>query len=215
MKYEIKNPLSDIKVDVKQKEDGTVIIYVSGPDEKTLHNTDVDTSNCHKLDDVKPGEVVKIGEREYIVLEHKDGKTAVITKDSVTKMYFGTSGDYARSGVRKYVTGPFYEELCDAVGKENIYLHKVDLMCDDGSNKNDYVEDFISILTTEKYRRYRELIPYEKRWWTATAPTSLAKNYSCRVCYVNCFGAVSWDNCDLDFGVRPFCVLNSSIEVLK
>lgn len=166
------------------------------------------------LGDAKPGEVVKVGKREYIVLEHKDGKTAVITKDFVTKMKFGNSYDYKKSEIRKYVTETFYAELCNVVGKENIYSHKVNLMCDDGSNKNDYIEDFVSILTTEEYRRYRELIPaYGDWWWTASAVTVLDEDYSRNVCCVLSFGAVNWDVCGCANGVRPFCVLDSSILV--
>ena len=166
------------------------------------------------LGDAKPGEVVKIGDREYIVLEHDDNKTLVITKEFVTEMNFGNSNDYKKSKVRKYVTEIFYAELCNVVGKKNIYSHKVNLMCDDGSNKNDYVEDFVSILTTEEYRRYRELIPaYGDRWWTASAVTVLNKNFFRDVCCVNSDGAVDWYDCGGVYGVRPFCVLDSSILV--
>ena len=201
MKVEVKNSLQNVKVNVEQNKDDTIVIslYEIG---KT------------RLGDAKPGEVVKIGDREYIVLEHNNGKTAVITKDFVTKMEFGNSYDYKKSEVRKYVTRAFYAELCNVVGKENIYSHKVNLMCDDGSNKNDYIEDFVSILTTEEYRRYRELIPaYGDWWWTASAVTVLDENYSRCVCYVLSRGAVYWRGCDCASGVRPFCILNSSILV--
>ena len=201
MKVEVKNSLQNVKVNVEQNKDDTIVIslYEIG---KT------------RLGDAKPGEVVKIGDREYIVLEHNNGKTVVITKDFVTKMEFGNSYDYKKSEVRKYVTRAFYAELCNVVGKENIYSHKVNLMCDDGSNKNDYIEDFVSILTTEEYRRYRELIPaYGDWWWTASAVTVLDENYSRSVCCVNSNGTVRWNDCDCADGVRPFCILNSSILV--
>lgn len=201
MKVEVKNSLQNVKVNVEQNKDDTIVIslYEIG---KT------------RLGDAKPGEVVKIGDREYIVLEHNNGKTAVITKDFVTKMEFGNSYDYKKSEVRKYVTRAFYAELCNVVGKENIYSHKVNLMCDDGSNKNDYIEDFVSILTTEEYRRYRELIPaYGDWWWTASAVTVLDENYSRYVCCVSSSGAVRWYDCGCAIGVRPFCILNSSILV--
>lgn len=203
MKIEVKNNLQNVRVNVEHNKDDTIVIslYEFG---KT------------RLGDAKPGEVVKIGDREYIVLEHDDNKTLVITKEFVTKMSFGNSSDYKKSEVRKYVTETFYAELCNVVGKENIYSHKVNLMCDDGSNKNDYVEDFVSILTTEEYRRYRELIPaYGDWWWTASATTVLGENYFRGVCYVSSHGIVNWAVCGRGHtcGVRPFCVLNSSILV--
>ena len=201
MKIEVKNNLQNVRVNVEHNKDDTIVIslYEFG---KT------------RLGDANPGEVVKIGDREYIVLEHDDNKTLVITKEFVTEMSFGNSSDYKKSKVRKYVTEIFYAELCNVAGKKNIYSHKVNLMCDDGSNKNDYVEDFVSILTTEKYRRYRELIPaYGDRWWTASAVTVLCKNYSRDVCGVTSHSTVDWYDCGYARGVRPFCVLDSSILV--
>lgn len=202
MKIEVKNNLQNVKVSVEQNKDDTIAIslYEFG---KT------------RLGDAKPGEVVKIGDREYIVLEHNNGKTAVITKDFVTKMKFGNSYDYKKSKIRKYVTETFYAELCNVVGKENIYSHKVNLMCDDGSNQNDYIEDFVSILTTEEYRRYREFISvHGEWWWTATAVTVLDKIYSHDVCYVYSRGTVNWVDCSYTTGgVRPFCIIDSSILV--
>lgn len=202
MKINVKNNLpDDVEVKVTQTSDGSVSIIIS-------------ETKSRILGDARLGEVVKIGDKEYIVLEHDDNKTSVITKDFVTKMKFGNSCDYKESEARKYVTENFYAELCNTVGKENIYSHKVNLMCDDGSNKNDYVEDFVSILTTEEYRRYRELIPAcGKWWWTASAETVLDKNYSCCVCYVDSDGTVDWGDCDCTGGVRPFCILNSSIPL--
>ena len=41
------------------------------------------------LKDYNPGETAKIGDREYIVLEQMDGKTAVLDKNVVEKMEFG------------------------------------------------------------------------------------------------------------------------------
>ena len=202
MKINVKNNLpNDVEVKVTQTSDGSVSIIIS-------------ETKSRILGDVKPGEVVKIGEREYIVLEHDNNKTFVITKEFVTKMEFGASCDYKTSDVRKYVTEPFYEELCDIVGKKNIYLHKVDLMCDDGSNKNDYVEDFVSVLTAEEYRRYRELIPaYGEWWWTATAVSVLNKYYSRYIRCVNSNGVVNWDDCSCAGGVCPFCILDSSVSI--
>lgn len=202
MKINVKNNLpNDVEVQMVQTSDGLVSIIIS-------------ETKIRILGDAKPGEVVKIGDREYIVLEHDDNKTSVITKEFVTKRGFGDFCDYKKSEVRKYVTDIFYAELCNVVGEENIYLHKVDLMCDDGSNKNDYIEDFVSILTTEEYRRYRELIPAcGEWWWTATAVTVLDKGYSRGVCCVGSGGAVGWNYCDCVGGVRPFCILNSSVPL--
>lgn len=37
--------------------------------------------------------------------------------------------------------------------------------------------------------------------------------YACGVCCVSSNGILSWDDSDVCYGVRPFCILNSSILV--
>ena len=166
------------------------------------------------LGSVKPGNTVTIGEREYIVLGHEEGTTAIITKEPTKAMAFGIDGNYARSYVRTYCNGEFYEELCKAVGKDNIIPHAVNLVSDDGSNKGATVKDNVSILTCDLYRRYREFLPtVGPTCWTATRVTTLDKYYASDVCFVGSCGFLSWNDCDSFYYVRPYCTLNSSILV--
>lgn len=166
------------------------------------------------LDEIKPGSIVKIGNREYIVLDHDAETTAVITKDIVKNMEFGKTGDYSKSYVREFCNGDFYKELSEAVGKENIVPHRVNLTCDDGSNKGATCKDNVSIITAENYRRYREYLPaLGKPSWTATGITTLDKDHARFICYVSSVGVLCWSVCGCLDGVRPFCILNSSVLV--
>lgn len=201
MKVNITNNIPNVNVTVNQNDDGSLAILLF---EKT----------GKKLGDVKTGETVKLGEREYIVLGHGAETTAVITKDIVKNMEFGKTGDYSKSYVREFCNGDFYKELAKAVGKSNIVPHRVNLTCDDGSNKGATCKDNVSIITAENYRRYREYLPaLGKSSWTATGVTKLDKNYARDVCYVDSGGVLYWGGCDCADGVRPFCILNSSIFV--
>lgn len=129
-------------------------------------------------------------------------------------MAFGKDGDYAKSDIRAYCNGEFYKELCKAVGRKNIIPHAVNLFSDDGSNKGASVRDNVSILTTDLYRRYREILPaISSSCWTATRITTLDKNYARYVCCVDSYGVLNWGGCGYSRGVRPFCILNSSVIV--
>lgn len=201
MKVNITNNIPNVNVTVNQNDDGSLAILLF---EKT----------GKKLGDVKTSETVKLGEREYIVLGHGTETTAVITKDIVKNMEFGKTGDYSKSYVREFCNGDFYKELAKAVGKSNIVPHRVNLTCDDGSNKGATCKDNVSIITAENYRRYREYLPaLGKPSWTATGVTTLDKDYARSVCFVNSGGVLGWLGCDYSNGVRPFCILNSSIFV--
>lgn len=201
MKVNVINNVPNIEVTLNQSSDGSATLVVKEKMQKTLGR-------------LKSGSIVKLGEREYIVLGHGTDTTAVITKDFVKKMEFGENNNYQTSKVREYCNTTFYNELVKAVGAKNIFKHKVRLMADDGTNKGVICCDNVSILTTELYRRYRQYLPaYGNWWWTATPVSSTIKDYARDVCCVNSDGVLSWDGCVCCSGVRPFCILNSSILI--
>ena len=170
--------------------------------------------SCRTLGDCGLGEFIKLGNREYVVLGHDVDTTALITNHSAIVMPYGSNSNYINSLVRDFCNGEFYEELADVVGRENIVPHKVNLMCDDGTNKGMYCEDNVSILTADNYRRYREYITAEdKSSWLATGVSTICEDATDNVCIVGISGTISniplWYNC----GVRPFCILNSSVII--
>lgn len=202
MNIDIQNNVKDLSVTVSKNSDGSFAILLV-------------EKNGKKLGSCDPGSVVKLGEREYIVLGHGSETTAVIAKDFVKQMTFGDSGDYETSDVRKFCNGEFLNELAAAIGMDNIVAHTVSLVADDGTGKGKTCKDKVSILTAENYRRYREFLPgYGDWWWTATRVSYDDKlGYSRRVRFVDFSGVLGWYDCGCCHGVRPFCILNSSILV--
>ena len=201
MDIKVINNIPNINVTVNKSEDGSFAILVAEK-KKTLG-------------DVVPGEVVKIGNREYIVLGHGKETTSVITKEIVKKIPFGKTTDWVQSNVRSYCNGDFYNELANVVGKKNIIQHTVSLIADDGTGKGNSCKDNVSILVTEQYRRYRKFLPpmCGEWWWCATRVNADNNNYSSYICCIDVNGILRWDYCDHDCGVRPFCILNSSISI--
>lgn len=202
MNIQVENNVQNVKVAVNEDQDGNISIVLT--EEKRL-----------TLGDVERGKVVKIGNREFYVLGHGEETTAVLAKDAVKSMEFGGDGDWRDSDVRKFCNDEFYKELADAVGAENIFKHTVKLVADDGTGKGLVCKDDVSILTTELYRRYREYLPaMDSSWWTATRVThDKDTGYARDVCYVRSSGILDWRDCGYCLGVRPFCILNSSILV--
>ena len=201
MNIEVQNNVPNVKVSVNQNADGSFSILLAQVEGKMLGS-------------VTPGDTVTIGEREYIVLDHENGITAIIAKKPTKTMAFGKDGNYAKSDVRAYCNGEFYEELCKVVGEYNVLPHTVNLVSDDGSNKGVTVRDNVFILTCDSYRRYREFLPaIDFACWTATRVTTLSEDYARSVCIVDRGGILGWDDCGYFGWVRPFCYLNSSILV--
>lgn len=200
MEIKVINNVPNLNATVNQSEDGSFAILLAKDRRNEL--------GCAKL-----GSVKKIGNREFIVLEHTELGTAVITKDFVANMEFGSTGDYETSGVHAYCTGDFYNEMAEAVGEDKIIRHTVDLTADDGTGVKS-VEDFVSVLTTNRYRRYRKFLgAMGKPWWTATRVTSEVSDYAGYVCCVCSDGVLDWFDCGWSCGVRPFLILDSSLLV--
>ena len=200
MEIKVINNVPNIKVTVNQHEDDKFAILLAEDKKSTLGS-------------VKPGSTVKLGNREYIVLGHGAETTAIIAKKFTKTMCFGNTGDYATSDVRKFCNGEFLNELAVAVGMDNIVEHTVNLIADDGTGKGKTCKDKVSIITTENYRRYRKFLEaYDDWWWTATKVT-YSEGYARDVCYVDSDGILNWGDCGCYLGVRPFCILNSSVSI--
>ena len=205
MKINVTNKVDNLNVTVNKSGDGFEILIAEKEDNKENKT----------LGSVAPGNIVTIGKRKYIVLGHEAETTALLDANKVDERVFDCScGNYETSSVRKYINDKYYKELCVAVGKGNVIKHKVNLESDDGTNKGAFCEDFVSLITTTNYRRYREYIPAAGyHWWTATRLTTADKDFSRGVCCVDSSGIVNWGGCGWFRCVRPFCILNSSVSV--
>lgn len=169
-----------------------------------------------KLADTAPGDIVKVGSHEFIVLEHREGGTALIRKDLLrTGEEFGDNNNYGKSKVDR-ICNQFAEEIAGIVGEDNILLHEVDLTSDDGLKDYGTIQRKASLLTAERYRQYVEILDKHKIdawWWLATAFSTAAHENNSWVKCVSPAGYFYDIYCNSDRGVRPFCILNSSIFV--
>lgn len=168
------------------------------------------------LAEIKVGNTCKTETMEHIVLEHlPNGKTVCLSKDLVKSMaYDKKTGIYTNSNIRKYLNSEFLDKLSAEVGEENICEHIVDLTTVEGSKKHGSVVDKVSLLTCELFRKYNEILEKYNpgRWWWLATPFSIENWEDCaRAVYYD--GLLFYLNYDIDGGVRPFYILNSSISV--
>ena len=177
--------------------------------------------NQIKLSDIPEGETFKVGDYEFIVLEHLEDKTAVILKELLeTSMKFGDTNNFSDEGcvVRKRLE-EFASELEGIVGADNLITHDVDLTADDGLKDYGTTTAKVSLLTCNLYRKYVEILDnYKvKKWWWLVTPFSTPKHDPDNwVKSVAPSGYVSSINGYFNGGgVRPFCILKSNIFVSK
>lgn len=172
-----------------------------------------------KLSEKEVGEIVTIGEHEYIVLEQNEFTctTSLLMKDFLEEeTTFGDSADYKTSNVKK-ILDKFALELEKEVGEDNVIENTVDLTSNDGLKDYGKTTAKVSLLTCDLYRKFVYIIDkfkLDKWWWLATAFSAPKHGYeklvecvSPRGCVIN--GIFSCNG----VGVRPFCILNSNIFV--
>ena len=170
-----------------------------------------------QLSEYAAGDTVKIGGFEMVVLEQLDGKTALILKGMYGEdtEYGSENNNYNGSYVDEKCQ-QFAVELAEAIGWENIILHKVDLTTDDCLKDYGVVERHASLITADMYRKFVEILDTVNPklwWWLATAhSTKRHENEAWAKCvspsgYVCNYGYI------YVHGVRPFCILKSTIFV--
>ena len=174
-------------------------------------------TECKKqLADFKAGDTVKIGGFEMVVLEQHGNETSLILKGLyVEESKFGENNNYDGSYVDEQCR-KFALELAAIVGEDNVVEHEVDLISNDGLKCYGTVNRRASLLTADLYRKYVDVLDTVKpdKWWWLATPWSTARHDNDRwVLCVAPSGSVSFDIYDGGDGVRPFCILKSSIFV--
>ena len=172
-----------------------------------------------KLADMKEGDTFKIGDHEFVVLEHREEGTALIRKELLREdeEFSGNNNNYAGSNVEK-ICNEFAVELAGIVGAENVVLHDVDLTSDDGLKDYGVVKRRVSLLTADMYRKFVDILDKHKPdawWWLATAHSTERHGNSSWVRCVSPAGGCSNGYYYGLHGVRPFCILKSNIFVSK
>lgn len=170
-----------------------------------------------KLSEKDVGGTFKIGKYEFVVLEHSKETTAVIFKGILEDSKFSSTNCDFKTSVVKSKLEDFQEKITGIVGEKNLIEHTVDLTSNDGLKDYGKTKAQMSLLTADLYRRYVEILDKvnPKRWWWLATPFSTSTHgYESYVLCVSPSGYIYYyDSCVINFGVRPFCILNSNIFV--
>lgn len=169
-----------------------------------------------ELSTVAPGGVIEFGEDEFVVLDHDEGGTLVISKEFIAEeVKFGENTDFNNSNVQHMLYEDILPKIEDVVGAENILPQTVKLTTVDNQNVYEDVTGRIRLLTFDDARKYNSLIVNEDLndyWWLMTPWTS-EDRWKYPITVVSPGG--NFDNWDYynSYGVRPVLYLKSNIFV--
>ena len=171
---------------------------------------------CYLSDD---GKIAHIGEYEFIVIKTDDklGTTSLLMKETLgEEIKFGLDNDYRTSEIKK-VVDKFADEISDIIGKENLVEHLVDLTADDGLKCYGAIKAKMSLFTANMVRENVDILDefkLEEWWWTCTPYSTPKHEHSSWVKCVSPLGRINFDGFYYrELGVRPFCIVKSSIFV--
>ena len=164
------------------------------------------------LAEVKNGSTFKIGDREFIKFFDENGKTTVVTKDCVCNSEFGKNNNFKDSYILKWLTDVFLPSLENEIGAENVCEFETDLFSLDGLTDFGKMRSKVSLPTFDFYRQNRKVFEQygvNDWWWLSTPNGKQGWWITC----VSPSGSIYYYDYGNNYGVRPFCILNSSISV--
>lgn len=171
-----------------------------------------------ELSKLSVGDVFKIGNHDFIVLDQDGDKTAVISRNLMAKNEeFGNSRNYKKSNIRRIIEEDILPEIESEIGSENIIEHEVDLTSVDMQNEFGTYKCKMRPITFDEARRCNSLITNKELsdwYWTCTPWSTEERGWNCSVAVVSPSGFIA-SRCYGCRGVRPFCILKSHIFVSK
>lgn len=180
---------------------------------------EAEKANKVQLSVLNPGDAFKVGEHDFIVLDHCNGTTKVISKDFMAEDIFDEdTRDYNKSNLKKIIENDIQPIIEDELGADNIIEHTVDLTSVDMQHEFEPCTCKVRPITFDEARKYNDLIANKNLndwWWTCTPWSTESRNWKYAIAVVAPSGNVSLDDCNIDLGVRPVCILKSNIFVSK
>lgn len=173
-----------------------------------------------QLSTLNQGEIFKIGEYDFIVLEQCEERTAVISKGFMAEnvKFDEDSRNYKESNLKKVIENLIQPVIEVEVGSKNLIEHEVDLTSVDMQDEFGGFKCKVRPITFDEARLYNNLLVNKNLndwWWTCTPWSTGGREWKYSIAVVAPAGSVGDSVCNGSLGVRPFCILKSNIFVSK
>lgn len=171
-----------------------------------------------QLSTLNPGDVFKIGEYDFIVLEQCEERTAVISKGFMAEnvKFDEDSRNYKESNLKKVIENLIQPVIEKEVGSKNLIEHEVDLTSVDMQDEFGGFKCKVRPITFDEARLYNNLLVNKNLndwWWTCIPWSTEDRGWKYSITVVAPAGRIGYNYCNYGFGVRPFCILKSNIFV--
>lgn len=166
---------------------------------------------------LRPGEEFVYNGIRFICLDVIDGNYLAITADCLCEKRFNDNyndgcNNWKTSTLRRFLNEDVLEEHFDA---KHLIKQTSDLTADNGDKAYGTCEDYITLLTCDQYRKYRDYVPlFEECMWTLT-PWRCDPGNASDVRNVDPTGAIGSGTANDSTGLAPVCLFNSNNLTLR
>jgi hypothetical protein len=169
-----------------------------------------------RLSELNPGDVFKIGENDFIVLEHHYDTTTVISKGFMAEnvVFDEDTRDYNKSNLKKAIENEIQPIIESEVGSQNLVEHEVELTSVDMQHEFCNCSCKVRPITFDEAREYNNLLAdksLDDWWWTCTPWSTADRGMKYSIAVVSPSGCIGRNRCNGSDGVRPVCIFSSSI----
>lgn len=180
------------------------------------HTDEIETAIRSALSEEKSINEIKAGDHfeykgiEWVCLDIGNETAFAVTAKVIANMPFNNEyedgcNNWRTSSLRKWLNGEFLDKNFD---KGALLANFSTLTADNGDDKYGVVEDYVTLLDCDQYRRYRKLMPKYDDWvWTLT-PRSCTVGDAFSVRNIIPSGELDSYFADNTYGVAPACLFN-------
>lgn len=156
---------------------------------------------------------------EYIVLKQmpSEGQTMIVSTDFMAEnaVFDQDTTNYAESNLKARIEETILPVIEADFGADNIVEHEVDLTTVDMQRDFGACKCKVRTLTFDEGREFNDLLVKEELpdlYWTCTPWSTEKRGWKYSIAVVP---RVRINRCNINYGVRPFCILKSNIFVSK
>lgn len=145
---------------------------------------------------------------EWICLDIIDGNYLAITAQVWQELPFDVDdhNNWKESSLRRVLN----DEFLDKLNKKHLVKQTSDLIADNLDKAYGTSEDYVTILSCDQYRKYRDIVPLFAEWmWTLTPWSYSISGTSHAVRNVGPDGYLYSNYAYNSYGVAPACIFSS------
>lgn len=162
------------------------------------------------INEIKAGDHFEYKGIEWVCLDVGNETAFAVSAKIIANMPFNDEYDdgcnnWRTSSLRKWLNIEFLDKNFD---KGALLANFSTLTADNGDDKYGFVEDYVTLIDCDQYRKYRKFMPKYDDWvWTLT-PRSCTGSYAGGVRCIGPSGELGSSVADFTCGVAPACLFN-------